>query len=183
MNETIKTIMSRRSVRSYKDKPIEKNKIEQIIQCGLWAPSARNLQPWKFVAVTDKKLIKDVAEKIKSRLIDDSKHPFVKERAKTKDDPIFYSAPLVIFILGDKENKWSTIDCSLATENMMLAASSLGISSCPIGVAKCITEEKDIIKKLGFPEGYELVITLVFGYADEEPKPQERNKDTVNLIE
>jgi nitroreductase len=65
---------------------------------------------------------------------------------------------------------------------MMLAAKSLGIASCPIGMARFVKEEKDIIEKLKFPENYELIITLVFGYADEEPEPKERNKDVVKWI-
>ena len=183
MNEIIKTIKERRSVRTYKDKPIEKEKIEQILDCGLWAPSARNQQPWKFVVVTDKNLIKEMGKRIQDKVIDNPRYSFVKQRAETKEDAIFYSAPLVIFILGDKGNKWSTIDCSLAAENMILAAHSLGIASCPIGMARYIKEEKDLIEKLGFDENYELIITLIFGYADEEPEAKERNKNVVKWIE
>lgn len=182
MNETIKTIKERRAVRAYKDKPIEKEKIEEILECGLWAPSARNKQPWKFVVLDNKELIKKIAKKVQDKTIDNPRYSFVKERAKTKEDVIFYSAPLVIFILGDKKNNWSKIDCSLAAENMMLAARSMGIASCPIGMARHFIGEKEIEEKLGFDEKHELVLTLVFGYADEEPKPKERNKDVVKRI-
>jgi nitroreductase len=183
MNETIKTIKERRATRAYKDKPIEKEKINEIIECGLMAPNARHLQPWKFIVVTNKDLIKKIAKRVQDKVIDNPKYPFVKQRAETKEDAIFYSAPLVVFILGDKENHWSPLDCSYAAENMMLAAKSLGIASCPIGMARYIKDEKDIIEKLGFDEKYELIITLVFGYPDEEPEPKERNKDVVKWIE
>tara|TARA_Y100000310_G_scaffold318480_1_gene372627 strand:+ start:17638 stop:18198 length:561 start_codon:yes stop_codon:yes gene_type:complete len=182
MNEAIKTIKERRSVRAYKDKPIEKEKIDEILECGLMAPNARHLQPWKFIVLQNKELIKEIAKRIQDKVIDNQRYYFVKERAQTKEDAIFYSVPLVIFILGDKTNHWSKIDCSLAAENMMLAAKSLGIASCPIGMARFVKEEKDIIEKLKFPENYELIITLVFGYADEEPEPKERNKDVVKWI-
>ncbi len=183
MNDIIKAIKERRSVRAYKDKPIEKEKINEIVECGLWAPSARNLQTWKFVVVTDKALIKEIGKRIQNKVINNPRYSFVKQRAETKEDAIFYSAPLVIFILGDKQSHWATIDCSLAAENMMLAASSLGIASCPIGMAKFIKDEEDLIKKLGFDENYELVLTLVFGYADEKPERKERNKDVVKWVE
>jgi len=183
LNETIKTIKSRRATRTYKNKPIEKEKIDEIIECGLMAPSARNKQPWKFILVTSKDLIKEMGKRIQNKVITNPRYSFVKERAKTKEDAIFYSAPLVIFILGDKDNHWSTIDCSLAAENMMLAAKSLGIASCPIGMARYIKDEKDFIEKLDFSENYELILTLVFGYADEKPAIKERNKDVVKWVE
>jgi nitroreductase len=183
MNETIKTIKERRSVRTYKDKPIEKEKINEILECGLMAPNARHLQPWKFIVVTNKDLIRETAKRVQDNVIDNPRYPFVKERLKTKEDAIFYSAPLVIFILGDKKNKWSKIDCSLAAENMMLASKSLGLGSCPIGMARHLKDEKDLIEKLGFDENYELIITLVFGYSDEEPELKERKKDVVEWIE
>lgn len=183
MNETIKTIKSRRSVRTYKDKTIEKEKINEILECGLMAPNARHLQPWKFIVVTDKNLIKEMSKRIRDKVIDNPKYSFIKKRAETKEDAIFYSAPLLVFILGDKNNHWATMDCSMAAENMMLAAKSLGIASCPIGMARFIKDEKDIIEKLDFPESYELVLTLVFGYADKEPAAKERNKDVVKWIE
>lgn len=183
MNETIKTIKERRAIRAYKDKPIEKEKIRQIVECGLAAPSARNLQPWKFIVVTNKQLIKEMGKRIQNKLIDNPRYSFIKQRAKTKEDAIFYSAPLVIFILGNKKNHWSTTDCSLAAQNMMLAAHSLGIGSCPIGMAQFIKDEKDLTKKLGFEDDYELVLSIVFGYADEKPRLKERNKDVVKWIE
>lgn len=183
MNETIKTIKERRAVRSYKDKPIEKEKIKEIIECGLWAPSARFLQTWKFIVVTNKSLIKEMGKRLQDKLIDNPRYYFIKERAKTKEDAIFYSASLVVFILGNKENKWSAIDCSLAAENMMIAAKSLGIASCPIGTAQHIKSEKDIIKKLGFPEDYELILAIAFGYPDEKPEAKERNNDAVRWVE
>jgi len=183
MNDTIKTINERRATRTYKDEPIEKENINEIIECGLMAPNARHLQPWKFIAVTNKGLIKEIGRRIQNKVIDNPRYSFVKERAKTKEDAIFYSAPLVVFILGDKTNNWSAIDCSLAAENMMLAAKSLGIASCPIGMARFVQDEKDLMKRLGFPENYELIITLVFGYADENPEPKERRKDVVEWVE
>ncbi len=183
MNSTIQTIKERRAVRAYKDKPIEKGKIQQILDAGLSAPSARNLQPWKFFVVTNKQLIKEMGKRIQDKLIDNPRYSFIKQRAKTKEDAIFYSAPLLVFILGDKNNHWSKIDCSLAAQNMMLAAHSLGIGSCPIGMAQFVKDEKDLTKKLGFEDDYELVLTIVFGYADENPEPKERNKDVVKWIE
>ena len=183
MNPTIKTIKERRAIRAFQDKPIEKEKINEIIECGLWAPSARNKQSWKFIVVADKDLIKEMGKRVQEKVIDNPRYSFVKERAQTKEDAIFYSAPVVVFILGDKSNKWSTIDCSLAVQNMMLAAHSLGIGSCPIGMARFVVDEKDFVERLGFSDDCEIVLTLAFGYADENPEPKDRKKDVVTWVE
>jgi len=66
---------------------------------------------------------------------------------------------------------------------MMLASKSLGLGSCPIGMARHLKDEKYLIEKLGFDENYELIIALVFGYSDEEPELKERKKDVVEWIE
>jgi len=87
MNPTINSIKERRAVRAYKDKAIEKEKINEIIECGIWAPSARNNQSWKFVALTNRNLIKKIAKRILDKIINNPRYPFVRERAKTKEDP------------------------------------------------------------------------------------------------
>ena len=183
INETIKTIKERRSVRVYTDNPVEKEVIDEILECALMAPNARHLQPWKFIVVTNKNLIKEIAKRVQDKIINEPKYVNLKKRAETMEDAIFYSAPLVIFILGDKANHWSPLDCSYAAENMMLAAKSLGLGSCPVGMARHIKGEDDLIEKLGFDENYELIIPLIFGYSDEEPEVKERNKDVVKWVE
>jgi nitroreductase len=181
MNDVMRAIKERRSIREFEDREIEKEKVEQIIEAGIWAPSARNMQPWKFILVKDKKLIKEMDRAVKEKVIDNPRYYFVKERAKTREDVIFYSAPLVVFILGEKENHWSTIDCSLAAENMMLAAYSLGIGSCMIGMARHLKGEK-ILERLKFPPGYDFVLAVAFGYPKERPAPKERKRNITSWI-
>ncbi|MDO8740089.1 MAG: nitroreductase [Candidatus Woesearchaeota archaeon] len=178
-NEVIKAIKERRAVRRYKNKEIPENIINEIIEAGRYAPSAMNRQPWKFIAITNKALIKDLSNVLTKKILPTS--PLTRERMKTMEDPLFYSAPVLIFLLATEHSGWSYADCGICSQNMMLAAYSLGIASCFIGMAKHIEGEK-ILKKLNIPEGYKVINAVVFGYADEKPELKERKKDNVYWI-
>ncbi|MBU0535358.1 MAG: nitroreductase family protein [Nanoarchaeota archaeon] len=179
-NETIKTIKSRRTTRSFNDKKISKEIIEQLLDCARLAPSAMNKQPWKFIVINNIELIKEMSDIIKTRVID--MFPKMQERAKTMKDPIFYGASLLVMILRPKADEWALFDCSAAAENMMLAARSLDIGSVPVGFARFLNEDKGIMAKLEIPEGYEQHITLALGYTEKWPETPDRNKDNVKWI-
>ncbi|MFO8016969.1 MAG: nitroreductase family protein [Candidatus Woesearchaeota archaeon] len=176
MNETIETIKARRSVRSFNDKPIPDGIIDELIECGRYAPSAMNQQPWRFMVIKDRDMIRQMSESIADEAKE--KNPRIAERAGTMEDPIFYNAPLLIMVLRPKDDEWAKFDCSAAAQNMMLAARSLGIGSCAIGMAKLL-EGKDVMEKLDMPDGYEQHMTIAFGYTDEWPEAPERKKDNV----
>ena len=173
--DIMELIKSRRSIRSFEDKEIPKELIEKIIEAGAWAPSAINMQPWKFIAITNKKVISDIANAI---LVQMGADPLVQERKKTMKDPIFYSAPLLVVVLKKKENKWSEIDCALAAQNMMLLAHSEGIGSCMIGRIKRI----DASEFIEVAEGFEVHSSIVFGYPAETPEARERKEDIVEWV-
>lgn len=183
MEKIIDIIKNRRSIRKYKDKPLAKRQVEEIIDSGRLAPSARNTQNWKFIVVTDKQLIKQMSEYVVSKVIDDPRYSFVKERSGQVDDPILYSAPALIFIVAEEKDKWSTINCALAAQNMMLYAYSIGIGSCFIGMARFINENSELKKRLKVPNGHIIQGTIALGYADEKPEMKERIKNNEWWIE
>jgi len=184
MNKTINTIKQRRSIRKYKKKRIPKNLIKNIIEAGTYAPSAHNSQPWRFIVIENKQTIKDLTNYIKTwfkkrillgKLIGifnkrlKSEINAAKKRIYTEKDFFFYKAPLLILICA-KPNKWAHKDCSLAAENMMLAARSLNIGSCWIGFADIvINKNQDLLNKLGVPKKHEIMAHLVFGYPEKFP--------------
>ena len=179
-NETISTIYQRRAVRKYKVQPVDKSLIEQIIDAGRMAPSAMNRQLWKFYVLTDKKqinalspLIVKVANKVLSWAhgVDSSK----------TTDIIFHNAPVVIFITAPKKNNWAALDIGMCSQNMMLAAKSLGLDTCPIGFAKFL-EKTDKISMLGLSPSEEIKLAIIVGYGDENPPLHERKKDNVKFI-
>jgi nitroreductase len=160
MNDFIRLIKERRSVREYTDKPIEKKILEEIIDCGRLAPSARNIQPWKFVVVTEKRKLKEIAKQVEWG-------HFIKDSSAC------------IVICGDKGVKRFQEDCCLATENMILAAKSLGVGSCYVAALGKDTE--GVRKLLEIPENFEIVCFLPLGYFEKNPESHGK-KDLKKII-
>lgn len=194
MNEVIKNIYERRAVRKYTDKAVSTAIIEKLLDAGTMAPSAMNKQPWKFYVVTSKEDIKlfsgeivkagmkSIAEmslkKVATAIVSSITHlahgiDFMKAK-----DPVFYGAPLVIFITSPKDNEWAGLDIGMCSQNIMLAAKSLGLDSCPIGFGKYVEKTKDY-PKLNIPESEQVQIAIVIGYGNEKPEIHKRKKENV----
>jgi nitroreductase len=179
-NPFIQMIKERRSVRSYDEKPIKKEILEEIIQAGKYAPSAMNKQPWKFIVITDKKVINDLSNRVrkelqkilKKRFISQFKFKELKDEqllhhvaafAFSEKDIIFFGAPALVFILTT-DSLFFNESCACCAENMMLAAHSLGVGSCWIGFASVLGMNKNIMDSIGIPEDYLIAAAIVFGY-------------------
>ncbi|RLI96731.1 MAG: hypothetical protein DRO96_02465 [Candidatus Aenigmatarchaeota archaeon] len=172
----IEAIKKRRSIREYKDKPVPEDTISKIIKAGVWAPSAHNRQPWSFIVLTNKEKINELSRHIEDRIR--KQNPNYKLR--DVDDPIFYSAPAVIIICGDASNKWSTIDCSMAAENIVLAATELELGTCFIGRIKYA--EQSFLESLGMKRGHQPVIAISLGYPKETPTAIEREEPGISWV-
>lgn len=183
-NVVIETIMSRRSVRAYKDQAVPRELLDQVVECGIWAPNAINAQQWEVRVVTSKEWIDGATEAVKKQAKAGT------PEAAQFDDPafknIFRNAPAVIFI-GHKPGAYTPVDCGLMAENMMLAAKSLGLGTVcmasPIRTFLTAPVGEPFLQQLGFSEGYEPLICIGIGYADEEPAAKPRNKEVIRFIE
>lgn len=163
MNEVINNIRNRRSVRAYKDEQIKQEELQVILDAGLWAPSAHNSQPWHFTVVQDSKLISHMNE-ISLRGMIKSEIGWIARMGQSGRD-IFYGAPTVIIVSGKKEEFLEpVIDCSAATQNLLLAAESLDIGSCWIGLICFFFDDKEEVKKLQLPKGYSPFYAICLGY-------------------
>ena len=157
MNETMKCLLERRSCKKYLSKPVEQGLIEAVLQAGMYAPTGRNRQPVKILAITDAE-VRDQLRKMNASIMgmDESFDPF-------------YNAPVVLVVLADPTISTYLYDGSLVLGNMMNAAHSLGLGSCWIHRAK---EEfqmeygKELLKKLGIDGEWEGIGHCVLGYAD-----------------
>jgi nitroreductase len=179
-NETLKTIYQRRAVRKYKDQPVDKELIEQIIDAGRMAPSALNRQLWKFYVLMDKEKISSLSPTIVKVANKFLSWAHGVDATQTTDI-IFHNAPVVIFITAPKKNKWAALDVGMCCQNIMLAAKSLGLDTCPIGFAKLL-EKTDKLAILGLSASEQIQLAVVVGYGDEQPKVHERKKDNVKFI-
>lgn len=185
MNEVIKTILNRRSVRVYKDEPLKQEDLELILKAGYNAPSGCNLQPWHFTVVTNKNILNTLNIESKKEFADSENEMFRQMAASEKYD-IFYNAPCTIFVSGEKTSPTSIIDCSAATQNMILAAESLGIGTCWVGLVTFLFKSrrwKEFSPLLNIPEGYEPYYGITLGYKrNDGPKAPPRRENIISYI-
>lgn len=164
MNETIKNLVTRRSIKKYSDKPVSRDDIETIIKAGLYAPTGKNRRITAFVAVTNKEL-RDKISKLNAKVLGADVDPF-------------YNAPAVIVVFADRDINTHVEDGSCAMQNLMTAAYSLGIDSCWVHRAKEVfdsEEGREIARTLGIPDSYVGIGNCILGYRDcEYPTPVER---------
>ena len=156
-------LLTRRSVRKYKDGQVTDAELDQVLQAGLYAPTAKNNQKPVMVAVRDKET-RDKLSKANAAIMG------------VETDP-FYGAPCVIVVLADPAFPTWIDDGSLVMGNLLNAAHALGLGSCWINRAReyyDTAEGKELLKKWGVPESYRGIGNVILGYPDEEPAPKDR---------
>ncbi|MBI5205849.1 MAG: nitroreductase family protein [Nitrospirae bacterium] len=189
MNPVIEAIKKRRSVRSYDPKPIPKDIMNAIIEAGNQAPSAMNSQPWRFVVVEDKALKKKLlnaalpnAKKILEHVKDSDpeRYKTIMKRYEEMEDPIYYSAPSILFVIGS--GRYADHSCPLACENIMLSAYSLGIGSCWVGFGSMVTDNADVIKALELKDDEKIFGPILLGYPKAHTEPPQKREPAVKWI-
>lgn len=157
MNETISCLLNRRSVRAYRPEQIKPAELETILQAGLYAPSAMNLQPSIMLVIQDRETISML-----SRL---------NAMVMGRDTDPFYGAPTVIVVLADKNAPNHVQDASLVMGNLMNAAFSLGVDSCWINRAREVfemPEARALLREKGISDDYVGVGNCILGYRSGE---------------
>ena len=177
-NPVVSTIMSRRSIRKYKPQPVEREKMDLILQCGINAPNGQNKQSWEVRVIDNPALLDEMKEAVAKG------HPNMPaEMAKG----CFRGAPTMVFIARDTKYDFSAYDCGLLAENMVLSAWSMGIGSVCLGSpVRFLTDNAECapyVEKLGFSEGYELSLCVGFGYPDETPEAKPRDWGKVKYVD
>ena len=153
-NPVLAAIFQRRSVRKYTDQAVETEKLEVLLQAAMAAPSAMNCKPWEFVVITDAAKL----EQCRKRLIFGNRN-----------------APAAILVCGNPEASANRAakhfwvqDCSAATQNILLAAHSMGLCSCLIGFAVvAMKRDRSIQRFIGIPAEEEVHAVIALGYSDE----------------
>jgi nitroreductase len=151
----VDVILSRRSIRKYENKDVPNDVLNKILEAGRQSPSAANRQPYHFIVVTDDEIKKEMPGLVST---------FIK------------NAPLVIVGCANPKalltGKWAIVDTTIALENMVLAAWSLGVGSCWIGAFN----EQKIKDILQIPKSYKVVALLSLGYPAEYPKARKKKE-------
>jgi nitroreductase len=181
-NPVITTIMARRSIRKYTDEAVPRALLDKIVECGINAPNGMNAQQWEVRIVDNAKWLQEITEAQR-------KAAEGTPQAKQFEDPalknISRNAPAVIFI-AHKPGFCTQVDCGLMAGNMMLAAQSLGLGSiCMMGPLGIFSkpEGEPFLKSLNLSEGYQLLLCVGVGYADEQPEASPRNREVIKYVE
>ncbi len=153
MDERLRIIFARRSIRQYTGQPVSEADITSLLEAGMAAPSAGNRKPWYFVVVTDRQTLRAIADA----------PPYGR----------LGSAALAIVVCGDPSiSDWWLQDCTLATENILIAAAGLGLGAVFLGCHERAEREQPIRQVLGIPQEIGMASVLSIGYPAEEKEPR-----------
>lgn len=175
-------IMSRRSIRNYKQIPVSRDTMQVILKAGINAPNGQNRQSWEIRVVDNP----DTMSEIKAAM-----------SAANPDVPMagdsFRNAPVMAFIAADTSSDFSLLDCGMLSENMVLSAWSMGVGSICLGSPvrfldgsesiRSNPEIRKVMDKLGFSEGYQLVLCVGFGYPLESPDAKPRDESKFRFVD
>lgn len=177
-NAVIEAIMNRRSIRMYKDIPVEREKLQLIAECGVNAPNAVNSQPWELRIVDDMEMIDAISDSYRRD------NPEAVERDPNFKN-MFRNAPAVIFIAVPESE--SGLNAGLLGENICLSAYSLGLGTVclggPVGYLKNSEAGKAFLERLDFSEGYDLLYMIGVGYPDESPEAKPRDLSKIRFVD
>lgn len=184
-NEVIKVIKERRSVRNFLPTQVEEDKIKLLLEAAIFAPSAVNGQPWFFTVVQNIEILNKINQEIRNIILQSSDEN-LKKFASKEDFNVFHNAPTAIIVSGKENSQSAQVDCAAATQNILLAAKSLGLASCWIGFVGILfsnSKVQDYIKLLKIPEGYKPLWAIALGYTENYPQTApERNWNVVEWV-
>lgn len=176
--DVMEAIYNRRSVRAYTDQPVDKATVEALIKAATHAPSSMNEQPWAFAVIQNAKQLAQWSERVKASVLKRLKpeSPFAKYRdmISNPDYHVFHRAGTLIIICARPDAHNGEEDCSLAAQNLMLAAYAMGLGTCPIGFARPWLNQARIKRSLSIPDDYVPVFPVVVGYPSGETPPVQR---------
>ncbi len=193
MNEILQNILTRRSIRTYKQEQILDTELTEIIEAAKYAPSGSNSQSWHFTIVQNAEKLKQlntcVREAFKNLIVDDKTYRSKvsgKKAAESDNYNFYYHAPTLIIVSNDREYSNAMADSAVALQNILLAAHSLQLGSCWINQLTWFGDEpaiREILTTLGIPENYKVCGAAALGYRlGNQPKATPRQAGTVSII-
>lgn len=183
--DIISSIKERRSIRCFKSVPIPKEEVLEILEAGRYSPSGCNMQPWYFTVVTNKELLEEINIKTKAIMVEQSRTEYLRGKGLNPNYHVFFNAPCVIFVSYNNDSVTPIEDISVATQNILLQAYSMGIGSCWIGNVKpLLQKDSDVVAKLGIPQNHTPFHAISLGHTDFYPKTGPiKKEDYVNFID
>ena len=183
INDTLQAIFDRRSIRRFEPMPLTEEQIDMLVEVALASPSGMNRQPWFFHFITDPEKIEAISEAA-LEYFHRQGNKAVLERMASRHKSLFYGAPLVIIISLPKDLD-SQIDAGIAVENLAIAAQSMGLGSCIIGLAEASfagSQAETCARMIELPDSHEFAISIAIGRAAISKEAHERHPEKVIRI-
>ncbi len=189
MNAVIEAIRQRRSIRSFESRPVPRDLVAILIDCANQAASGMNTQPWRFVVVEDpclkQKLVTTAVPNSLKYLeplqqTNPARFEVIKKRYAELQDPVYYSAPCILFVIGS--GTYASDSCPLACANLMLAAQSLGLGTCWVKLGSLITDNPEIVNALELKEGEQIFGPVLIGFPKTIPQPPPKQPPATKWI-
>ncbi len=187
MADFFELLKTRRSIRDFQEKDVPIELIRAIIKDTCMAPSSGNGQPWKFIVVNHRNMIRKLSDESKKNLLfsieKDPTSPLKKYEAalRNKDFNVFYNAPCLVYIVGAKEVRSLWVDCTLAACYFMFSAVARGLGTCWVDLGSQV-RSPEILKEMGLPETCQIVAPMALGYPNSIPSPSERKAEILKII-
>ncbi len=166
-NETLDVIKRRRSIRAFKPDALRMDDLRQIAEAGLHAPNGGGSEPWRITVIQDKSILEQI-NRFAKQYAADCGVPHLEQLGRDEAFHCLYSAPALMLVSCDSNGYCSEYDASAATENILLAAESLGISSCwgYFATQAFMADEGGALKReFGIPDGYRVYASIMLGYS------------------
>lgn len=181
-NDVLKTIEERFSCRAFTSEALTHEELEALAKAAVQAPSGMNKQPWQIIMVTNPSILRDM-EMEAMRVISEMEDQSVFQRFQDRGGKIYYDAPcmVVIPILPGGE-----MDCGIVSENISLAAQSLGLGSVICGMARIPFEGpkgEELKKRMQFAEGYDFGVSVLVGHWSKKAEPHEPDMSKIKYID
>ena len=172
-------LKKRRSIRDYEERDVPLETVKAIIKESGLAPSSANGQPWRFVIITNREVIKQLSDESKKNLLADlGKDPASPSRnyeqaLRNPDFNVFYNAPCLVYVCGPKDLRTLQVDLALFACYFMYSAVEKGLGTCWIGLGIHI-KDPGLRNFIGMPDDYRIVAPIIIGYPKSIPAPSER---------
>lgn len=173
--QVMEAIYKRRAVRSFKKTPVSEDILMKLLNAAVQAPSAMNQQPWAFVIIKDRELLKEYSNRAKRFLLGSLEagsplHEY-RESLADREFNIFYDAGTLVVICAKGGDPAAAEDSCLAAENFMLAALDFGLATCPVGLARSWLNATEVKRELNIPAAYTAVMPIIVGYPTSAETP------------
>jgi len=187
MADFFELLKTRRSIRDFQDREVSLDLVQEVIKDTCMAPSSGNGQPWKFIVVNNRGMIRKLSEESKKNFValieKDPSSPLKKYEAglRSKEFNVFYNAPCLVYIVGTKEVRSLWVDCALAACYFMFSAAARGLGTCWVNLGSEIGNP-GLRREIGLPDSCRIVAPMILGYPQSMPSPSERKAEILKIV-